>query len=157
MTENRQTLSAILEGYAEVERVVHLVGRVLVKYPRHTVPSDLDPFLDARYPHVTVTSIRLLTDNQSLIVTVTGAGFGPSHTVCFPADWLDMQESQVTSAVRARYWGAKQNYLHGAARSLERAITDREQRIEREQRAQERDRAELKRLQSALEKTARRG
>lgn len=115
---NTDTLRAATELFDRLQEIVDLVARVLAKFPSDTLPEQLKPFRGA--PKVAM--VRPFVKNDGEIVVTTSNTWYTRQQLRIPGEWLQMHQSQITSAVREIYWADK-NYrdmyeLHRLGRSI---------------------------------------
>lgn len=116
MSEPRTAVDRLREVtrlFADVQEVVDLVARVIAKYPYETLPPKLKQF--HRAP--TITLVRPSACTESELVLRASQGFLQDRTLRIPTQWLSLQQSQITAAVREIYWSEADYRL---ARQLER-------------------------------------
>lgn len=103
MSEPRTAVDRLREVtrlFADVQEVVDLVARVIAKYPYETLPPKLKQF--HRAP--TITLVRPSACTESELVLRASQGFLQDRTLRIPTQWLSLQQSQITAAVREIYW-----------------------------------------------------
>lgn len=116
MSEPRTTVDRLREVtrlFAEIQEVVDLVARVIAKYPYETLPPRLQQFRGGS----PVSFVRPSTRDDSELVLQVSNGFPRDRTLRIPTQWLSLQQSQITAAVREVYWSEADYRL---ARQLER-------------------------------------
>ncbi|MFD7537419.1 hypothetical protein [Streptomyces sp. NPDC059819] len=113
-----EIVDATIELFAELDRMVGLISRVLAKFPARTVPQRLRPFLGSP----TVVFARPPMNGESEIVLELGMTRKTQARI--PVEWLMMHQSELTSAVRKIYWGGREHSLRHELTRLEKAIAD---------------------------------
>ena len=118
MSEPRTTVDRLREVtrlFAEIQEVVDLVARVIAKYPYETLPPRLQQFRGGP----PVSFVRPSTRDDSELVLQVSNGFPRDRTLRIPTQWLSLQQSQITAAVRKIYWADSQ---HRRTRGLQRLL-----------------------------------
>lgn len=111
--------AALVRLHTKVGRTVTVVGQVVRKYPRHTVPQRYLPFYDLR--ETGSLSLQAGTEvSNDIIVHLRRSLSGSTHnSVRIPEAWLSMQESQLTALVRREYWASRRRQSRIAAHQAE--------------------------------------
>ncbi|WP_340375825.1 hypothetical protein U5640_12150 [Streptomyces sp. SS7] len=110
MTKHKTTeiVDATIQMYADLQEIAGLISRVLAKFPAETVPQILRPFLGS--PSVAFARPPMTGDGK--IMLQLDRRTQPYVMAWIPGEWLMMQESQLTAAVREMYWSEKAHLAH---------------------------------------------
>ncbi|UQA91260.1 hypothetical protein [Streptomyces halobius] len=98
-----EIVDATIQMYADLQEIAGLISRVLAKFPAETVPQVLRPFLGS--PRVAFARPSMTGDGK--IMLQLDRRTQPYVMAWIPGEWLRMQESQLTAAVREMYWSEK--------------------------------------------------
>lgn len=98
------TAESVLRTFEQLQQIVNLVARVVAKFPASTLPIELQPFLGAPMICAARPSSR---DDNHLVLAVARGMLGTRWQIRIPIEWLNMHQSQITSAVREMYWGQR--------------------------------------------------
>ncbi|WP_433855150.1 hypothetical protein [Streptomyces kronopolitis] len=113
-----EIVDATIELFAELDKMVGLISRVLAKFPARTVPQRLKPFLGS--PSVAFARPPMNGESEILLEL----GMMRKIQTRIPVEWLMMHQSELTSAVREIYWGDREHSLRHELTRLEKAIAD---------------------------------
>jgi hypothetical protein len=94
---NIEALDQLTES---VKRVTSTITKVLVKFPRNTLPSTLAPFM---YRH-SDPAVKRSQKGDEIVLTISSGS--KTTNLRFPATLLDAQESVITRWARDQYWYA---------------------------------------------------
>lgn len=141
---------ALVRLHRKVERTVTLVGQVMRKFPRETVPDRYRPFYDLRT--FGQLAMRAGTRDSNDIIVMLQGKFGGLGTgsIRIPEKWLNLQESQLAALVRREYWASRQKQLHEASRQAESDLSKARQDLLSAQAAVERSERAAAAARSAL-------
>jgi hypothetical protein len=132
--ESTMPTTSLSSSFIDVDRRVHerlvLIARVLRKFPEPTLPPTLASLILLSHDRPPYT-VRVSSHVPDELVVEIRLGLRPD-IARIPISWLDLEQSELTSAVRVAYWShqkeARSRERHQLAQQLE-AVTKEIERV----------------------------